>query len=514
MFILFLAPGGGSVASAIATSVSTNAPAAAGGAAAAGVSSFAAGIVGGLVAPIFDLLFPARTAVATIDGLPPELLLELDEENTEIPQILNSFGTTEQTIIGPPPFTGGQCPALYNSWYNVAMCDGDNFLGWSAFEVPSSQWAGPANTAIILNHPTLGNVGSGFNDCAGNAVTFTTIINGVSYNISGAQKGARLVEFRRSDGMPDNCGDPPGAPTQAELPNVQIDPAVIPPPIEFPPPPLPDEEPEEDEPKPLLPIEPTPIELTPTPDEIVLPSPLPDTGVEPPPEIEFSPPPTPVQPIPVPVIPTPTIPGPFVIPPAVPGSEPLVPPAEEGELEPLPEIVDEEPPLVFPPLPCPGQLTPEGKILIKLEECCFDLSLGQEECCDELLECFEEIKAALEEIEYQVHPPPPGDPSLQLKTSSTGIEVLVTGETDIIWVRPVFTINPNLNKIIQTGGGTLDVKLGSFLNYIVSGKFSISQHCVHADNFYLAPKRCTGFGLLFKNGAAGFAQYYVRIPTA
>lgn len=512
MLILFLAPGGGSVASSLATKAGTNAPALVGGAASAGVSSFAAGIIGGLIAPIFDLLFPAPTAVATIDGLPPELLLE-QEEDTSVPQILTKYGTTDQTVIGAPPFTGGQCVGVgYNSYYNFAICSGGVFQGWSVAETTSGQWFGAANSIIKLIHPTLGDVSPEFADCSSGAVLFTTNVNGNIISISGALQGARFIDVRRSDGMPDNCGDPPGTPTTVPLPNVDIDPAVIPPPIEFPPPPLPGEEPSEEPKAPILPMGKSPLVTVGNPVEVATQPTLPNIGIKPPSEIEFVPPPVPVIPIPIPVNPEPTIPAPFVFPPSVPATEPLEPPGETATLDPLPEPELEEEPRIFPKPTFPGQLTPEGQIIIQLSQKIMINQTLQEECCEELLECFDEIKEILAEIEFQVNPPPPGDPSLQLLTSPTGEQLIVNQAAEIIWIRPVYTVLPNLNKQISASNPAQTVMIGSFIDYVVGGKFTFANLIAHSDNFLQAPKRCTGFGLFFKHGAMGFADYYIRVP--
>ena len=510
MFIAFLAPGAGLASGTL--------PGATAGTAAAGTASgFAAGIVGALAAPIFDLLFPAPTAVATIDGLPPGLLEP--ETSTSIPPVLFTYDTEVEGEIGDPPFQGGQSPGvLYdiiirNNSANLTTCIPYTFTN-PGFDLVGA--IGGLQQFAIIDTVEPGESGS---NTTGQLIQFvvvhdsgnqTTPVLATNWFTGCGTGDATFIEsVVRSDGQPDTGGDPPPQVLIPPTPNIDADPEVIPPPIEFP---APNPDPNQDEePKaPFFPNTNFDIINLPSPVEIGAPQLLPDTGIDPPPEIDFTPPPIPVIPIPIPIITTPTIPDPLIIPFPRPNFEEEETPGEVAQPEPLPELEGDDRPVEFPPLPFPGLLTPEGQIISLLELCCDENLQQQEDCCDEILEKLEEIKEQLDDIEYEVNPPPPGDGSLQLKSSGSGEEVLVSGESNVIWIRVIYITLPNLNKRIVASNPVLTALWGTYLNYLVNGKFSTSLMVPHSDNFFQAPKRCTGFGLFFKHGASGRAEYYVR----
>mgnify|MGYP003563682274 CR=1 FL=1 len=101
----------------------------------------------------------------------------------------------------PPPFTGGQCPVTYNVTYRLVSDDGNSPGDGSFASCPNT--LGPISTQIReVSGLVFGGIvdGGGVERCS----------RALSASVSNPR--VEIQSVVRVDGLPDDCGDPPGTP--------------------------------------------------------------------------------------------------------------------------------------------------------------------------------------------------------------------------------------------------------------------------------------------------------------
>ena len=485
-------------------------------------SGILGGIAGGALASvIWDLLFPERTAEATLDKIPPEFL-KPPGSGTEI-----APGQPEV----PTDYFGGTQPVRYRMQYRLPIISGGDLQGWGPVSVWFRAADGPLSNPVMyvnddadedLQHWSFDGLGEEPHIGDRNKDYDVDVTEGdgnVKRIFASSGFGLWVVGFVDADTEEPIPDDQYYVPGSGADPIISVPDPIIP-----------------ANPREAPPGEPDLFPLPPSQDALPVPQSAQDLGkdiaeapgFDPDRVAEDS---TDILGSPglsgggqkAPPVPTPDLP-PIVTPDEVPEIIPEIDPTSGGEklVEELTELV---PPLLpLPPavedfIPTPGiKPLPGGSfleiILKQIELCCAEQQ--EADCCDEILaklnelqETIDNIEEIAEEIDWQVNPPLPGSGDLGSGTIGATSGGSWTSLGNLVWVQLIMVVEPPTKYLLQFGNGNSpNIYITGWFIWILAGGNIHRIPIDYSNAMYPAPKGATGFAFTGTYGSQFSANYW------